>query len=457
MTEPRRSTVYDFSDLRLHPDGSRVYQKDSNRQLWLANKVVQTANNTWIATDAGGSMKVSSFRSRVKNNTKQGDDEAEEFNLDDVSGGEEDQDEGQEKGTSADEETQSGQKRGLKKKVDGRTVKRRKFLEDFSYLGSPDVNTPSSQAAAPMELHPPIPHHEPFPFEPSADLLKFIHRFAAEFYTERGELLNVSKEYRKERKARRLKRLANAKKQGEVKESQKRGKGKEKAADSASEDEDEDSDLEHEQNEHEGRSESESDGEDPQHGNNTNSESEYLSGDASTKGEGTSTKVQKGNMGTQKRLRWKGKKRAEMLYKDMYKIFDGSALLALGMLVQEHIASLLMSQPPEGWEDQVKRTFGQPEADDDSNDVGQGHSGDGPLSTYHDVVADNHPKDTAENDVESNIDIESQEAQHYSGSKDPSGQNKFPIPQHESDVEDSSSSTSTSAGISANESNEDES
>ena len=38
------------------------------------------------------------------------------------------------------------------------------------------------------------------------DLLKCIHRFATEFYTERGQLLNISREYRKQRKKRTQKR-----------------------------------------------------------------------------------------------------------------------------------------------------------------------------------------------------------------------------------------------------------
>ncbi|KAF9035915.1 hypothetical protein BJ165DRAFT_1355169, partial [Panaeolus papilionaceus] len=205
MTEPRRSTVYDYSDLRLHPDGSRVYQKDSNRQLWLANKVVQTANKTWIATDAGGSMKVRKFRGRVKKKAVESE-EGEEFNLDDVGG----LDDAEQDESSRDEEGESGQKRKLKKKVDGRTIKRRKFLQDYSFLGSGDESKAASpKPAVPMEqpATTPLPHHDPFPFEPSADLLKYIHRFAAEFYTERGELLNISREFRKQRKARRLEKL----------------------------------------------------------------------------------------------------------------------------------------------------------------------------------------------------------------------------------------------------------
>ncbi len=44
MPGTRRSTVYDFADLRLHPDGSRTTSKYST---------VDTRAN-WIATDAAG-------------------------------------------------------------------------------------------------------------------------------------------------------------------------------------------------------------------------------------------------------------------------------------------------------------------------------------------------------------------------------------------------------------------
>lgn len=43
-----------------------------------------------------------------------------------------------------------------------------------------------------------------------------------------------------------------------------------------------------------------------------------------------------------------------------------------------------MSQPPEGWEDEVKRTYGGYEASDDSNDADDGDGADGSLDEDHD-------------------------------------------------------------------------
>lgn len=146
--------------------------------------------------------------------------------------------------------------------------------------------------------------------------------------------MNISREFRKQRKARRLEKLAKAKLKREAKKDvSKQTKGKGKAADNVSE-EDEHSGPEQENDEDkESSSSSDGEGEGKNDDANTDSESDYLSENGPSKAgksEGTSTKVQKGKTSTKKRLRWKGRKRAELLYKDMYKMFDGSALLALG-------------------------------------------------------------------------------------------------------------------------------
>jgi len=45
---------------------------------------------------------------------------------------------------------------------------------------------------------------------------------------------------------------------------------------------------------------------------------------------------------------------------DMYKVFDGSAMMALGMLVQEHIAHLLRPSIPESWEREIRSAYTDP-------------------------------------------------------------------------------------------------
>jgi len=63
MAELRRSTVYDYSDLRLHPDGTRVHQMDKNLRPRAAQIAVQAARSNWIARDAAGSATVPKHRS----------------------------------------------------------------------------------------------------------------------------------------------------------------------------------------------------------------------------------------------------------------------------------------------------------------------------------------------------------------------------------------------------------
>ena len=62
MTETRRSTVFDFSNLLLHPDGTRVYQKSTNLAPRIAKVAVRTSRNNWIARDAGGLSNIRKYK-----------------------------------------------------------------------------------------------------------------------------------------------------------------------------------------------------------------------------------------------------------------------------------------------------------------------------------------------------------------------------------------------------------
>jgi len=243
MTEPRLSTVFDFSNLRLHPDGTRVYQKSTNLAPRIAKVAVRTSRNNWIARDAGGVSNIRKYKG-TKRTLQDLQEDGEEF-IDLRTGTEE--------GTSPKPEEERKTKR-----FDGRTAKRRKFLENYDYL---DKNgSTSSNLAADTGT-------ESFPYEPSSDLLKCIHRYASEFYTESGQLLNSSRAYRKQReKAREEKKVKGRRTQ---------------------------------------------------------------------------------------RLTSKSKQ-----YRDMYKVLDGSAIMAIGMLVQEYIAEALDPQPPDEWRKEYERDTG---------------------------------------------------------------------------------------------------
>jgi hypothetical protein len=140
MTEPRRSTVFDYSNLRLHPDGTRVYQKSTNLTPRIAKVAVRTSRNNWIARDAGGLSNIRKFTSTKK--TSQDLQADEEFI-----------------GLRTGTESSKPEDEHKIKRSDGRTAKRRKFLEDYDYLDkdrSTSTNLTSDTGT------------ESFPYEPSS-------------------------------------------------------------------------------------------------------------------------------------------------------------------------------------------------------------------------------------------------------------------------------------------------
>jgi hypothetical protein len=141
------------------------------------------------------------------------------------------------------------------------------------------------------------------------DLLKCIHRFAAEFYTERGQLLNISREYRKQRKERAQERARQ----------RLRDARKEEGLDSLSDTSSSESSKLKEDSEKDPASNAETEQDD-----DGGEEAELGSDD---RGEGPSTSQNRKEKGNAKR---KGRRRARKLYTDMYKMFDGSAIMALG-------------------------------------------------------------------------------------------------------------------------------
>ncbi|KAF7984735.1 hypothetical protein HWV62_11674 [Athelia sp. TMB] len=245
----RQATVYDQTSLALHPTGARAQKKHTN--------VVLDARGNLIARDAGGWSRVpkrgrADITEEEKGKSKQG--EATEY-------------------LRMEEEEEEDD--GLK---DYRARKRRKAIHDHDFLGSPppDASLPSS------------------------DLLKQIHSFAANWYTEHEMLHDGTREYRRDKKAKKDAKLAVA--------------AASISAEPDTEIDDDDGDA----------SEPESDGD-------------------STKG--------RGKMHSKVKRQRKGKKQVTAR-RDMYKVFDGSALLVIGMLLQHRTANLLRPTlaDPNNWE-----------------------------------------------------------------------------------------------------------
>ena len=151
MTEPRRSTVFDYSNLRLHSDGTRVYQKSTNLRPRLAKVAVRTSRQNWIARDAGGLANIHEFKRAKKTSQDLQADEGEDINL--------------ASGTESTSPTPDDEPR-IKRK-DERPAKRRRFLENLDYLNKDRLGSTSTSVASNAGT-------ESFPSEPSS-VRPFLH------------------------------------------------------------------------------------------------------------------------------------------------------------------------------------------------------------------------------------------------------------------------------------------
>ncbi|KAL4264521.1 hypothetical protein AB1N83_004165 [Pleurotus pulmonarius] len=273
MAAPRLNTVYDYTSLRLQQSGGRlvrVKQNASNLDLSTSRSTIQDSRGNWIARDAAGFQSV--YRSKRINQDDENNEETEVIDLN-LEPEAEDADEDD---NASDDQSRRRRRHGKARAKDGGAArKRRKIVQDLDFLEASRDNI-DSPSTLPL---------------PSSDLLKCIHHFASNYYSERGQLSNSTRDYRRNRKARQLAKLDN---KTHVKA---RGEG---------ENRDEKGDTE----------EDNDDGED--------------------------------SSPARKRAR---RRREKYLFRDMYKIMDGSSLMAIGMLLQEHVAQLLAPKIPEGWEE----------------------------------------------------------------------------------------------------------
>ncbi|KAI0694375.1 hypothetical protein C8T65DRAFT_711013 [Cerioporus squamosus] len=304
MNPRRRSTVHDLAALRLHRDSSRVLNSDTNFSSRRAKYALRDARGNWIAQDAGGLGKVKQRRSASE--PDQGRDatepEADEEGTDDVQSSPT-KDKGKERAreSGSDDEDVS---------LNRRAQKRRRFDEDLSYL---EARSQSLSVHIPNEEGIPLQAGEDLPGTlptPSSDLLKCLHHFASSYYTAMGQLYDATREARQERKLRRL-----AKRRENATASSSRAASSEAT-----------------------KVDIDGGGSDEETTESSEDDDDAVDREFPAKGGKSSGK--------------KKKRRVHIhpMDKDMYKIFDGSALVALGMLLQEHIADSLDSHVPDEWE-----------------------------------------------------------------------------------------------------------
>ncbi|KAG0697302.1 hypothetical protein DFH29DRAFT_1003846 [Suillus ampliporus] len=305
MSIRRNSTTHDLATLRIHPDGSRVQQSSINRRTRTAPSTVPDTRGNWIARDAGGKVAVRKTRNA---SAKVDDEDGESIDIrlsDEL--GEEDltartSKKGKQKAIESDAEDSGGKRTGR----NFRARKRRSFTEDLSFL-EPSLRcvVPQSESTSNDDFSSSSSSESDseseeikitFP-DPSPELLKCIHHFASRYYQEKGVLSDRSRGYRDERKTRRSKKSATNI------HDQTTSKPALWTRDLSLDADDEDDQWEDEEDEREDKEDEWEDDEDDEMEDDENPSHNE-----------------------------------EHLEKDMYKALDGSALVAIGIILQEQIA-----------------------------------------------------------------------------------------------------------------------
>ncbi|KAJ7760436.1 hypothetical protein B0H16DRAFT_1719938 [Mycena metata] len=207
--------------------------------------------------------------------------------------------------------------------ADGRVRKRRKVAHDLSFLETASVHPTAPAHPSPFAVPSAVTIFRVllFPLDNiSQDLLKCIHHFACNYYSERGQLFYTY--YKDKRRA--------AKSAAQKKTKTNDADGQEDASEAETE-------------------------------------------------------------STQKKKRGGDKQRG------MYKTLDGSALLAIGMLLQERVARLLTPRVPDGWEEgTLDDSDEEMEVDEDGNDPGTEHQDPDDEEEDEDEGSEDNDADKAE-------------------------------------------------------------
>ncbi|KAI0758190.1 hypothetical protein C8Q74DRAFT_1175066, partial [Fomes fomentarius] len=191
----RQTTVHDVAALRVHRDGSRVLNSDTNLSSRRAKYATHDARGNWIAHDAGGLGTVKQRRSASQ--PGEGDDEDSEHDGDEGAGSEPSGNREKGKGRANDKVIEDSELVA----PNPRAQKRKRFDDDMSYLdfaSFPPPSTPPLDAGCLAPLDTPVP---------SSDLLKCLHYFASTYYSAMGQLYDATKDFRQQRKKRKAQQL----------------------------------------------------------------------------------------------------------------------------------------------------------------------------------------------------------------------------------------------------------
>ena len=195
----RFTTVHDRAALRVHPDGTRVIARESR----YATDDVQ---GNRIAINAGGVGNVRKRRRAVSSD--EGTELLEEFDIetDDYQPSESQPSPTDSRAGEVEDETEGESGRCKRRKKDQRTTKRTQFYQDFDFILGGKRGAETTPASNDQLL----PSSVSGVFRQikclaknlaEQDLLKCLHSFAAKYYLERGQLIDASRIARQKKKA----------------------------------------------------------------------------------------------------------------------------------------------------------------------------------------------------------------------------------------------------------------
>jgi hypothetical protein len=193
-SQKRLTTVHDRAALRVHPDGTKVASRESRY-------VIEDLRGNRIAKNAGGTGHVKKRKWAVIS-----DEESEQFETET-----DEYQSSENQSTSTDSlagevESEEEVNKPKRQKKDPRTTKRARFHQNFDFVLS-GKNGAETLSASRNPLLPSSVGYA-FPriwcladFLTEQDLLKCLHHFAAEYYSDRGQLIDASRIAREKKKA----------------------------------------------------------------------------------------------------------------------------------------------------------------------------------------------------------------------------------------------------------------
>ena len=195
----RLTTVHDRAALRVHPDGTRVAARESR----YATEDVR-GNRT--AVDAGGVGNVKKRKRAALSDD--GSEPLEEFDIeaDDYQPSESQPTSTDSCAGEAEDESEGGGRKSKRQKKDPRTIKRTQFYQDFDFViggkQGAEITPASNDPLLPSSVSRVFPRiYPPAETLTEQDLLKCLHHFAAKYYSEKGQLIDAPRIARRKKRA----------------------------------------------------------------------------------------------------------------------------------------------------------------------------------------------------------------------------------------------------------------